>query len=273
MNTPLVSVVCYTYNHKNFIKNALDGILSQCTKFSIEVLVHDDASNDGTDDIIKIYIKQYPSVFKGFFENENQHSKGVDVSNLMFSKVKGKYIALCEGDDYWIDPYKLQKQIDFLEKNTNYVGCGHDSIMINMFNNKKSVLHGYQNDLDISLVDILIPGDLPFQTSTLVFRKELLKNRPKEFLASHQTGDFQLYLYLSLFGQIRCFHEPSAVYRFMVENSWSKLNLTNKNYMNKLTKYKIELLRSANKFSKYKFSDLFERAITVYLYQLEKCDK
>ena len=124
MNTPLLSVNVTTYNHSQFIRQCLDGIMMQKTTFPFEVLIHDDASTDGTADIIREYETLYPDIIKPIYQTENRFSRGLSISNLQYSRVKGKYVALCEGDDYWIDPLKLQKQVDFLENNPDYTICG-----------------------------------------------------------------------------------------------------------------------------------------------------
>jgi glycosyltransferase involved in cell wall biosynthesis len=103
----------------------MDGVLMQKTSFPIEYIVHDDASTDGTADIIREYEARYPDVIKAFYQTENQFSKGEPIfSKFMFPHARGKYIALCDGDDYWTDPLKLQKQVDFLEANPDYAICG-----------------------------------------------------------------------------------------------------------------------------------------------------
>ena len=126
--TPLVSICCLTYNHAPFIKDCLDGFLAQKTSFPIEILIHDDASTDGTDVIIKEYAERNPNVIFPLFEKENQYSKGFRGSmdiEFNYSRARGKYIAYCEGDDYWTDPLKLQKQVDFLESHPDYSVCFH----------------------------------------------------------------------------------------------------------------------------------------------------
>lgn len=124
---PLVSICCITYNHAPFIKQCLDGFLMQKTTFPIEILIHDDASTDGTDDIIREYASAYPGVIFPLFEVENQYSKPghkhMDLYN--YERAKGKYIAYCEGDDYWTDPLKLQRQVNFLEAHEDYSVCWH----------------------------------------------------------------------------------------------------------------------------------------------------
>ena len=119
-NEILVSICCITYNHEKYIRDAIEGFLMQKTDFPFEVLIHDDASTDGTADIIREYETKYPDIIKPIYQTENQYSKGIKISaTYNYPRAKGKYIALCEGDDYWIDPYKLQKQVDFLEHMKN----------------------------------------------------------------------------------------------------------------------------------------------------------
>ena len=121
---PLVSVRCLTYNHEPYIAQALDGFLMQVTDFPFEVIVHDDASTDKTAEIIKEYEAKYPKIIKAIYETENQYSKhDGSLRRIMDAACKGKYIAMCEGDDYWIDPLKLQKQVDFLDNNPEYSMC------------------------------------------------------------------------------------------------------------------------------------------------------
>jgi len=113
----LVSISCLTYNHEPYIRSAIEGFLKQNTTFHFEVLMHDDASTDHTASIIREYEEKYPDIINPIYQIENQYSKGVWVSGVyQFPRAKGKYIAICEGDDYWTDPLKLQKQVDLMEK-------------------------------------------------------------------------------------------------------------------------------------------------------------
>jgi glycosyltransferase involved in cell wall biosynthesis len=122
---PVVSVFSWSYNHVNFIRQSIESILEQKTTFSIEIIIHDDASNDGTIEIIREYESKNPSLFRNIIQKENQWSRGNSVMDPLFKAPRGKYIALTHGDDYWTDPYKLQKQVDFLENNPAYNLCGH----------------------------------------------------------------------------------------------------------------------------------------------------
>jgi len=122
---PLVSISCITFNHSKYVRQCFDGFLMQKTDFKFEVVVHDDASTDGTKEIIEEYTNKYPDIFFPMYQKENQYSKGVRGIMMRYNipRCRGKYIAFCEGDDYWIDSFKLQKQFDFMEKNDNYSIC------------------------------------------------------------------------------------------------------------------------------------------------------
>lgn len=112
----MVSIMCITYNHEPYIRQCLEGFVMQKTNFRFEAIVHDDASTDGTAAIIREYAEKYPDIIKPIYETENQYSKhDGSLRRIMDEACKGKYIALCEGDDYWTDPQKLQIQVDFME--------------------------------------------------------------------------------------------------------------------------------------------------------------
>lgn len=120
---PLLAIRCLTYNHEPYIRQCLEGFVMQKTDFSFIAIVHDDASTDNTADIIREYAEKYPDIIKPIYETENQYSKhDGSLGRIMNAAIPEnvKYVAMCEGDDYWIDPYKLQKQVDFLESNPEF---------------------------------------------------------------------------------------------------------------------------------------------------------
>lgn len=118
--TPLVSIKCLVYNHEKYLHDCLEGIVMQKTNFKFEAIVHDDASTDGSAAIIREYAEKYPDIIKPIYEIENIFSKDHGLlRRIMDDACKGKYVAECEGDDYWIDPYKLQKQVDFMESHND----------------------------------------------------------------------------------------------------------------------------------------------------------
>ena len=181
MTTPLVSVCCITYNHASFIRKCLDGFLMQQTDFPIEILIHDDCSTDGTTEIIKEYAAQYPDLIFPLYEEENQYQQGkageIDLYN--YNRARGKYIAYCEGDDYWTDSLKLQKQVDFMESNPEYSVCWHRSkqyiIESGEFieDNGSKILHD-KDGVDVNLDTYF--SQWYTQPLTMVFRRDLYDN-------------------------------------------------------------------------------------------------
>lgn len=225
---PLVSICCTAYNHEKFIRDAIEGFLIQHTNFDFEIIIHDDASTDDTAEIIKEYEKKYPELFVTIFQKENQYSQGIKPwSNFVFPKARGKYIALCEGDDYWTDPLKLQKQVDFLEENKDFAACFHNySQLIN--NSKKtkenpiSTLRRDSKD-NIILKSIFDSDVWITQTCTVVFRTSSLEKIDlKKFNSPY--GDFVLFYNLLKGSYGYWLKDNMAVYRTHEEGVYSRLN-------------------------------------------------
>jgi glycosyltransferase involved in cell wall biosynthesis len=179
MKIPLVSVCCAAYNHEQFIKECLDGFLMQKTNFVFEILINDDASTDNTASIIKEYEKKYPDIIKPIYQKENQYSKEGNVyPRFNFPRAKGKYIAICDGDDYWTDPLKLQQQVDFLEVNSQYaLTCG-GYISKNLLTGENKTILQNKSNLKISEGYTFTLDDMITQwitkSLTVVFRKSVL---------------------------------------------------------------------------------------------------
>lgn len=128
-NAPLVSIVVHSYQHANYVSHTLNGILMQKTRFPFEIIVHDDASTDGTRDVLQRYADQYPNLVRLILQDSNQFGKGRRPSEFTFPLARGKYIAMCEGDDYWLDENKLQIQADVMEADPSCAVCGHDAFI------------------------------------------------------------------------------------------------------------------------------------------------
>lgn len=122
---PLVSCCVVTYNHAPFLRKALDSLVMQETDFPFEIIIHDDCSTDGSTEIIREYAQRFPGLFKTVLQTENQFSKGINPFRTVMEMARGKYIARLETDDYWTDPHKLKRQVEFLEKHPKYVLCHH----------------------------------------------------------------------------------------------------------------------------------------------------
>lgn len=251
----MVSICCATYNHSNYIASAMDSFLSQKTNFKYEILVHDDASTDDTADIVRCYEKQYPDIVKGIFQTENQYSKGIkNVPTYVFPVAKGKYLAFCEGDDFWCDNMKLQEQVDFLETHPEYVACTHSSYIVNETDGTKSVFHCVSEDCDVLLDDICKWNNKIFLTSSLMFRRQYT-NIPQLFMIK-QIGDFPIALWLGINGKIRYMKSQMSVYRYNVPGSWSVRMNDRENRVNalsELTDACINLLNETDEYSNHVF--------------------
>lgn len=213
LSNPVLSICCITYNHENFIRQALDGFLMQQTNFPIEIIIHDDASTDNTANIIRQYQGKHPHLIKTILQRENQYSQGKKVSLITFKEAQGKYIALCEGDDYWTDPLKLQKQVDFLEANPEYSGAFHDIQLLEFdgsWGNPRKCIQDFKERVDITLEDT-ISMTSPFHTSSFIFRSNSLK-LPKEF-SRYTSGDMAIFMIVASQGKLRRIPSNMSVYR------------------------------------------------------------
>lgn len=224
----LVSICCITYNHERFIRQCLDGFLMQKTGFEFEILIHDDASTDGTAHIIREYEQKYPDIIKPIYQNENQYSKGIPISiTYNFPRAKGKYIALCEGDDYWTDPCKLQKQVDFLEHNPEYSICCH---RYRVYDEDTGEWHSdyaspyFSQDMDNIVFDNEFNHTKCWFTKTLtiLFRKDAHKR--EDFSHYKHTKDSHLFYHLLQNRKGCCFNFDAAVYRCHSGGVWSAAN-------------------------------------------------
>ena len=270
-NEIMVSVYCLAYNHEKYIKDALEGFVNQKTNFKYEVLVHDDASTDGTQEIIKQYAEKYPDVIKPILQKENQYSKGVKISQThIFPKLKGKYVALCEGDDYWIDENKLQKQFDFMENNKDFSACAHNTLFKELKTGKSYVKYD-TNDKEITIPEIIDYG-WQYHINSVFYRKELVYNRPDFVTAIKGVGDVPLIMYLGFSGRVMRFGEVMSVYRYGTVGSWSERVKSNREEHLTFRKQSINMFKLANEYSGYKYNDEFTKRITRIEYEIAKTE-
>jgi glycosyltransferase involved in cell wall biosynthesis len=203
----------------------------QQTNFPIEVLIHDDASTDDTADIIREYERKYPEIIKPIYQTENQYSKGVDVFQYNFSRAQGKYIALCEGDDYWTDPYKLQKQVDFLEKNPEYSICSSGyKINKNELMEESIFCHRRKEGFTYNLQDLKY--NWYCKTLTTVLRKHILNSFLRDYMKYRYCRDVHLFYYTLMFGKGYYFSEIFGVYNRHDNGIFSSISLREKSIVN-----------------------------------------
>lgn len=208
---PLVSIKCMTYNHEKYIAQALEGFLMQETNFPFEILVHDDASNDKTADVIRAYEEKFPKIIKPIYETENQWSKGNRAHHKQIdAMIKGKYIAVCEGDDFWTDPNKLQMQVDFLESHPDYSMCFHGAAIKYDDNLYTQAECESIQDKDYSADELLNHWTVP--TASIVMRRECVDYPIKNRSAIVYGDYFAVFSCLAL-GKVRGFSKSMSTYR------------------------------------------------------------
>jgi len=233
---PLVSICCTAYNHKKYIAQTLESFLSQRTGCPFEILVHDDASTDGTAEIIRSYADRHPNLIRPRFQTENQYSKNIPINETFnFPRAQGKYIALCEGDDYWCNADKLQRQISHMESDpectfsfTNgYIhdasGAAPDREFLPYYEAERRWYKGKSARYELDEIARL--SFIP--TASIVFRTDALRALPREFREKMcQYGDLRMKLYLTAAGYAWYEHVYGCVYRENVSGSamqiWNK---------------------------------------------------
>ena len=221
-DTPMVSVICATYNHQEYIEDALQGFITQVTDFPFEVIVHDDASTDKTPEIMKKYEIDYPHIFRMIYQQQNQHSQGKRiVKDIMLPIAKGKYFAFCEGDDYWIDPRKLQKQYDHMEADPDCTLCIHNAYNIRGTNKDRYTgkVTVSKRSRIISTEEVIRGGGGFCATNSIFAPIKLARALPAYF--DYLSMDLVWQMYLASCGTTFCFSDYMSVYRQGVIGSWT----------------------------------------------------
>ena len=259
---PLVSVCCITYNHEKYIRDAIESFLMQKTEFPFEIIIQDDASTDMTADIIREYEEKYPEIIKPIYHTENQFSKGINVAFSVYKKSKGKYIAVCEGDDYWKDPLKLQMQVTFLEQNPDYVITYASAEAFD----ENGIIETYIGGALKDLSEEQLKRAAPINTLTACFRN-VIKELPPE-LSIAKLGDLTLWSLLGAYGKGKFIGEiKPSVYRVHENGVFSKKSLTERMYMDLTTQVSLMLyyMRIGDKTTANYF---MRRVVTFFFHYL-----
>ncbi|WP_445730840.1 glycosyltransferase [Mariniflexile sp.] len=251
-----ISVCVITYGHEKYIQQSIESILMQVCNFEMELIVANDKSPDHTDKIIKNIIKTHPkgSVIKYLNREVNlgMMPNFIDAIN----NCTGEYVALCEGDDYWIDPLKLQKQVDFLDENKGFVLCFHNAEILNSLTNESNLFVDRYDFSEYTAKDIF--GNWLIPTASMVFRN-VIKNSLPSFMISSTHGDLGLQIYLNEFGRFYAMKEVMSVYRInetsVTVNSFTSLEHNNAH---------INQLCLMNTFFKKKYEMQIQRRIFLY---------
>lgn len=212
---PLVSIRTSAYNHSAYIRQCIEGVLSQKTSFPIEYIIGEDYSSDGTREIVFEYAQKYPNIIRVVTADYNV---GMSANGRRcIEKCRGKYMAICEGDDYWIDPYKLQKQVDFLESNPEYGMCYTKA---KIYNQKHKRFNGNCGSKFIDYDNLLISNTIP--TLTTLYRSSIYQ-KYNEIIQPNKkgwkTGDYPMWLWFGATSKIFFLDEETAVYRYLPESA------------------------------------------------------
>lgn len=269
LDQPLVSICCITYNHEPYIEEALQGFLMQQTDFPFEILIHDDASTDNTAAIIRQYYANYPDIIKPIFQTDNQYSKGLRMNPVFnFPRAKGRYIALCEGDDFWINAYKLAKQVSEMTKYPD-VGMSFHAAYEQVEENRIGLLGQAANTTSVvSLSQIILSGGGGCPTSSIMAKKNAWANLPEWFYKETPVGDFYLQILASQQGGALYILEAMCVYRRDSLNSWSVSMKTNPDKkINHLHRH-YTCLKALNKRLNYQYADELHTIFRYYVMRI-----
>lgn len=271
-NRLIVSIWCLCYNHEQYIRDCLNGFIMQKTSFPFEAIVHDDASTDHSADIIREYAEKYPNIIKPIYEKENQYSKADgSLDRILQKSCVGKYIAICEGDDYWTDPYKLQKQVDFLEQNVDYGLCYTNVQRIIAKTNKLEEIWGGPSE---TFEELLMCNSIPAMSA--VYRRNLLLDyyRNVKPNITWRMGDYPIWLYIASKTKIKYLPFVSGCYRILDNSASHSTNFIKQ----------MEFRRSANEVSLFFMNSnhistrkkYIKQTILLqidYIIAMAKCDK
>lgn len=265
----LVSINCIAYNHEKYIADAIESFIMQKTNFKFEILIGDDCSTDNTRNKIEKYIKQYPDVIRLISSEKNQG--GFENIRKVHKESKGKYIAICEGDDYWTDPLKLQKQVDYMEAHPDCTLCFHTGKIVDM--NKKDTgrlflprigfrkKYYHHKNWTYSAGEVVLFNDFP--TNSMLYPKSAIKEFPDWFFTA-PAGDICIKFLTSSEGYAYYIDEPMCAYRYNIPTSVT--NLWRKEDREKRLQRKIEwkkLIETFDEYSNYKHKNELGKAKTL----------
>jgi|WetSurMetagenome_2_1015567.scaffolds.fasta_scaffold08600_3 glycosyltransferase involved in cell wall biosynthesis len=264
----MVSVFMMTYNHEKYIAKAIDSVLMQKTNFSYEIIVGEDGSSDNTLDILISYAKRYPSLVNLIVNKKNIGAKANQIKVL--EACRGKYIAMLEGDDFWIDPDKLQKQVDFLESNPAFSMCFTNRIVIDSENeNIQTILIPEDKRRNLGPEDVI--GSFTPPTQTVLFRRSFIDYRPdvmKE-LASVCNGDTFLFSILSTKGEIGYLNSVTAAYRTSSSGAYSGLDVINR-LKNRINTFKSLLRILPSQYHKFIYKSIKTTLSRLFVLEFKK---
>lgn len=265
MRDIMVSIVCITYNHEEYIKNALDGFLSQKTIFKYEIIIHDDASTDRTAEIVQDYEKKYPDIIRGIYQVKNQYSKKRSyLVREVLRECRGKYIALCEGDDFWIDKHKLQIQVGWMEAHPEYWLTVHNAVCLNCAENTLKPIDSFCSTKTIEIEEFIEQSGEYAATASMVLRADIVEM--KDFFWECGVADWPLQFLCVTKGNVYYFDRIMSIYRFSHKGSWTEIWLKNPS---KFLEHCIEMIVFLEKYNvntNYVYEKYIVTRVQMYAY-------
>ena len=258
-----VSVCCNVYNHEKFLTRCLESLVSQKTDFLFEILINDDCSTDKSVEIIKQFQEKYPQIIKPLYQEHNLYSKGIAINNeVLIPLAKGKYIAFCEGDDYWCDDRKLQIQYEFMEKNQNCSMCITNTIKHNLSNNKETLFNNWKNIHKLNEEEIFMGWYV--HTSSYFLRKEYAIP-PVELYKKYWFGDYIKLTLAYYYGDVYCLPNVTSVYNYNNPNGMTVTIYKKNNNSKKIDKLELikDYLNQYNKYTNFKFENIVNEKIGI----------
>lgn len=268
----MVSVCCITYNQEKYIRQCLDSIFMQKTNFEFEVIINDDASADATPSILKEYKEKYGDKLQLILQQENQYSKGVVIlKDIVFPRTRGKYIAFCEGDDFWVDEYKLQKQCDAMEENrtaswcTHYVQCvneqGENIEGITLPPSNNNIISSREMTSE-QTIDFMVKNGI--QLTSYFIRSERFRGfyeDTPEFVKIAPVDDEAIVRYCAGTGNMVFIPERMTCYRMQALGSWTSSNDTNNEKMHHHYVEMLKMIQAFDDFTDHKYAASIERDV------------
>lgn len=280
----MVSVCCITYNHRDYIGRCLESLVHQNTDFEYEVVVHDDASTDGTQDIVREYAAKYPDLIVPILETENQYSKGEGaLTSAILSAVSGKYVVEIEGDDQWCDPDKLRLQVEALEAHPECSTCVHATDTVDKDGNPQS-MHLPEIDLDSSVISteeylryVLVDGNWMFHLSSCMVSVDLYREYtnymsegyPAQF---YRVGDLPMYLYFALKGSFYYIDRVMTTYTIESGGFMSRLK-NNPEFALRAHQGYVDGLTAFDEFSDYRFHEYVSKALVGRQFEIDRINR
>ncbi|SDP36010.1 glycosyltransferase [Selenomonas ruminantium] len=259
-----VSIICLTYNHGELLRQSLDSMINQITDFDYEIIVHDDCSMDGTTDILREYAKRYPNLIVPIYEDENQYASGRRIVREMTNDTaKGKYIAFCEGDDYWLDNLKLQKQYDAMESHPQVDLCAGRGVVVDAITgNRIGLMRPKEHECIIPVQDVIAGGGQYFASASLFFRRSALSVMSYEFEKVMEL-DYVWQIKGSLRGGAYYIDDEMAAYRSGVEGAWSTRMEKDAHLRTEHFNRMVSMLETLDKETDYKYHEAVAKRVEM----------